>query len=173
MQHARTDMTDSLKHSINAQRLVLNEFLTEALSSVTTDLPLIMHDPDVLDQRLEEIFHTLGQCKYVYVLDAQGVQLSSNMTRYGADKESRGRNRSQRPYMQHMHDDSKELHLSQAYISRNKKRPSVTAVKTLRDQQQPRVGFMGGAFDLRELPHSEVLYEEPSQWRQIKGDPAI
>lgn len=28
-------------------------------------------------------------------------------------------------------------------------------------------------YDLRELPHSDVIYEEPSQWRQIKGDPAI
>ena len=92
--------SDSLKRSINAQRLVLSEFLTEALAGVTDDLPALMSDPDALDQRLNEIFHTLGQCKYLYVLDAQGVQVSSNMTRYGADTDSRGRDRSQRPYMQ-------------------------------------------------------------------------
>jgi hypothetical protein len=75
--------------------------------------------------------------------------------------------------MQHMQDASIDFNLSEAYISRNKKRPSVTAVQTIRDEHGRRVGFLGVDYDLRELPHSEVIYEEPSQWRQIKGDPAI
>ncbi|MEZ5449688.1 MAG: PDC sensor domain-containing protein, partial [Thiolinea sp.] len=166
-------MPNTLKHSINAHRVLLSEFLADALHGVTDDLPDILHDPEALDERLSEIFHHLGQCKYVYVLDNQGVQLSSNMTRYGPDEEARGRDRSTRPYMQHMHDERIDCNLSQAYISRNKKRPSVTAVKTIRNRVGQRVGFLGVDFDLRELPHSEVMYEEPSQWRQIKGDPAI
>lgn len=166
-------MAKSLRHSINAQRAVLSEFLVETLGGATSDLSGMMHDPDALDQRLAEIFQTLGQCKYVYVLDAEGIQVSSNMTRYGADEEARGRDRSQRPYLQHVHNDSVDCNLSQAYISRNKKRPSVTAIKTIRNADGKRVGFLGVDFDLRELPHSDVMYEEPSLWRQIKGDPAI
>jgi hypothetical protein len=75
--------------------------------------------------------------------------------------------------MQHMHDETINFNLSRAYISRNKKRPSVTATQTIRNKDGQRVGYLGVDFDLRELPHSEVIYEEPSQWRQIKGDPAI
>nr|CAA6807890.1 MAG: Unknown protein [uncultured Thiotrichaceae bacterium] len=166
-------MSNTLKHSINAQRVVLREVLGDALDKVTSDLPDLMTDVDALDMRLREIFEVLDHCKYLYVLDDKGVQVSANINRYGADKEMRGRDRSMRPYMQHMHDDSVTCHLSEAYISRNKKRPSVTAVKTLRDEQGKRLGFLGVDFDLRELPHSDVMYEEPSQWRQIKGDPAI
>ncbi|MEZ5536840.1 MAG: hypothetical protein R3F02_14605 [Thiolinea sp.] len=166
-------MPNTLKHSINAQRAMLSEVLSDALAKVTDDLPALMSDADRLDERLREIFEALDYCKYVYVLDDNGIQVSSNINRYGADEEMRGRDRSTRPYMQHMHDASINCHLSEAYISRNKKRPSLTAVKTLRNAQGERVGFMGVDFDLRELPHTNVMYEEPSQWRQIKGDPAI
>ncbi len=166
-------MPNTLKHSINAQRVILREVLGEALGKVTSDLPALMADVNALDIRLREIFQVLDHCKYLYVLDDKGIQISSNINRYGADEEMRGRDRSMRPYMQHMHDETVTCHLSEAYISRNKKRPSVTAVKTLRDEQGQRIGFLGVDFDLRELPHSDVMYEEPSQWRQIKGDPAI
>jgi hypothetical protein len=35
------------------------------------------------------------------------------------------------------------------------------------------MGFIGADFDLRDLPVTSQLYEEPHNWRQIKGDPAI
>ena len=35
------------------------------------------------------------------------------------------------------------------------------------------LGFVGADFDLRELPITSKLYDEPGYWRQIKGDPAI
>jgi len=35
------------------------------------------------------------------------------------------------------------------------------------------IGYLGADFDLRNLPLTAVLYEEPSHWRQVKGDPAI
>lgn len=167
-------MANNLKHSIQAQRAVLRDWLGNALENVTDALPALMREPDRLDDVLYKIFHDLKQCKYVYVLDTKGVQVSSTINRYGADTEQRGRDRSERPYMQEplQHTDE-TCFLSEAYISRNKKRPSLTAIKVMRDAEGQRVGFFGVDFDLRELPHSDVLYEEPHQWRQIKGDPAI
>jgi hypothetical protein len=35
------------------------------------------------------------------------------------------------------------------------------------------LGFLGADFDLRDLPVTAELYEEPGYWRQVKGDPAI
>jgi len=166
-------MQNTLNHSINVQRAILKDVLSEALDNVTKNLPALMTDVDALDTELREIFQVLDHCKYLYVLDNKGIQISSNINHYGADETMRGRDRSMRPYMQQMHDETVKCHLSEAYISRNKKRPSVTAVKTLMDEQDQRIGFLGVDFDLRELPHSNVIYEEPSQWRQIKGDPAI
>jgi hypothetical protein len=35
------------------------------------------------------------------------------------------------------------------------------------------LGYLGADFDLRNLPVTSVLYDEPGYWRQVKGDPAI
>lgn len=166
-------MTHTLKHTINAQRARLKDMLGNTLSQDAKELPPLLGDPDGLDKHLAELFTKLELCKYVYVLNARGIQISSTVNRFGPDEESRGRNRSDRPYMSEMHKENCYFSLSEAYISRNKKRPSLTAIQTICDGDGKRIGFLGVDYDLRELPHSEVIYEEPSQWRQIKGDPAI
>lgn len=166
-------MSDSLQHSITAQRTHLSDLLGVELASRAQALPELLANVDELDAHLRDIFEAIDYCKYVYVLDDHGIQLSSTINRFGADEEARGRDRSTRPYMAFMGDESVNFKLSEAYISRNKKRPSLTAIQTIRNEKGERLGFLGVDYDLRELPHSEVIYEEPSQWRQIKGDPAI
>lgn len=166
-------MQNSLRRSIESQRTRLNKLLGDQLGSLAGDVRNRLGDRQSLDDHLHSLFQTIEHCKYLWVLDAGGVQLSSTVNRFGADESAVGRNRSQRPYMQHMVDESCDFNLSEAYISRNKKRPSVTAVQTLRSDDGSREGFLGVDYDLRELPHTDVIYEEPSLWRQIKGDPAI
>jgi hypothetical protein len=166
-------MSNTLKHTINAQRARLKDMLGNTLSQFARELPPLMADADRLDAHLVDMFSKLELCKYVYVLDENAHQISSTVSRYGPDEESRGRDRSERPYLHHMHDETIDFNLSEAYISRNKKRPSLTAVQTVRIPSGQRVGFLGVDYDLRELPLSEVIYAEPDQWRQIKGDPAI
>ncbi len=166
-------MPHTLKKSIEHQRARLIDLLGTALSQHATTVLPVMQDRALLDQQLQLIFKQLDYCKYVYVLDAQAIQLSSTINRYGMEMADYQRDRSTRPYMQHIQDESLDFNLSAAYISRNKKRPSLTAIQTIRDSQGKRLGFLGVDYDLRELPHSDVMYEEPSKWRQIKGDPAI
>jgi hypothetical protein len=166
-------MSNTLKHTINAQRASLKDMLGNTLSQFARELPPLMADADKLDAHLVDMFSKLKLCKYLYVLNENAHQISSTVSRYGPDEESRGRDRSERPYLHHMHDETIDVNLSEAYISRNKKRPSLTAVQTIRNPSGQRLGFLGVDYDLRELPHSEVIYAEPDQWRQIKGDPAI
>ncbi len=166
-------MSNTLKHTINAQRASLKDMLGNTLSQFARELPPLMADADKLDVHLVAMFSKLELCKYVYVLDENAHQISSTVGRYGPDEEPRGRDRSERPYLHHMHDETIDFNLSESYISRNKKRPSLTAVQTIRNPSGQRLGFLGVDYDLRELPHSEVIYAEPDQWRQIKGDPAI
>ncbi|MDJ0780196.1 MAG: PDC sensor domain-containing protein [Gammaproteobacteria bacterium] len=167
-------MSTSLRRSIAAQRAVLHDLLAAELARHASELPPFLGEREKLDARLQEIFVQIDDCKYVYVLDSAAVQLSSTVNRYGPDTEAFQRDRSERPYMlASMHDPSLAFDLSEAYLSRNKKRPSLTAIQAILDADGKRIGFLGVDFDLRELPHTEVLYEEPSKWRQIKGDPAI
>ena len=62
--------------------------------------------------------------------------------------------------------------LSDAYISLLNNRPSLTALQVIRSERGT-LGYLGADFDLRDLPVDSELYEEPGNWRQIKGDPAI
>lgn len=166
-------MKHTLQHSISAQRAVLHDLLSDALGYHAEKVQALIDNRSALEGYLFEIFQSIDHCKYVYVLDATATQISATVNRYGADHDSINRDRSQRPYMQPMRLKNLDFHLSEAYISRNKKRPSLTAIQSIRNADGDPLGFLGVDFDLRELPHSDVIYEEPSQWRQIQGDPAI
>lgn len=163
-------MPHTLKKSIQDQRELITSLVTEKLKHVSEQMPRLINDQQALENFLRSTFPTIEHCKYLYVLNAKGVQISATVNRFGADNDDIGRNRSQRPYMQHISDDFK---LSDAYISRNKKRPSLTAIQVIRDHQANLIAYLGVDYDMREMPHSKVIYEEPSQWQQIKGDPAI
>ncbi|MDM8547479.1 PDC sensor domain-containing protein [Candidatus Venteria ishoeyi] len=164
--------TPTLKQSVNQQREKLTLLLGKALLKLAKCCPPIMQLRIELEALLEAELPNIGYCKHLYVLDAQGVQVTANITRTGQDLSHFARNRMTRPYMQEIigHTDFK---LSEAYISRNKKRPSLTAIQVIRDESGERIGFLGADYDLRELPGSLGVYQEPNSWRQIKGDPAI
>ena len=162
----------SLKESIRLQREKLTAMLSENMHELALQCAIVFPDKEKLEQLLSDTFPNLTYCKHLYMLDADGVQVTDNITKGGADANHFGRNRMDRPYMQGII-GSTEFKLSEAYISRNKKRPSITAIRVVRDEEGERLGFLGADFDLRELPIISERYQEPDNWRQIKGDPAI
>ena len=164
-------MTNAIGESVKRQRELLNDLLGVALTRLVHNIIPHMSDKSSLEGYLLDSCKDLPYCKYLFVLDKEGQQITANLFKHGKDESHVGRDRSQRPYMQGVFD--KDFILSDAYISRNKKRPSLTAIQVIRDQNSNRIGFLGVDYDLRELPRTEALYEEPRHWRQIKGDPAI
>ena len=110
-------------------------------------------------------------CTYLYCMRTDGVQITDNVGPAGLAPEHYDRNRSQRPYMKEVVPAWGFL-LSDAYISQSEHRPSLTALQVVRAGGET-LGYLGADFDLRSLPVTAELYEEPSSWRQIKGDPAI
>lgn len=131
-----------------------------------------MGDREKLIHALTEVLQTMFYCKYLYALDSNAVQISDNVSHDGLVKRHFGRDRAKRPYILEMVPGS-EFILSTAYISLRAKRPSLTAIQLVRDKQKNPVGFIGADFDLRDLPLTRDLYEEPREWTQIKGDPSI
>jgi hypothetical protein len=106
------------------------------------------------------------------VLDANARQLTSNVTRTGLLASQFGRDRSDRPYLAEALAGAR-FSLSESYISRNARRPSLTAVRRIENEAGELLGYLGADFDLRELPATQALYRQPEQWMQMKGDPAI
>jgi hypothetical protein len=114
----------------------------------------------------------LPYCKYLYLLDGCARQITSNASHAGLLDVHYGRDRSDRPYLADAL-AGESFSLSEAYISRNARRPSLTAVQRILDGNGELMGYLGADFDLRELPATQALYRQPGRWLQLKGDPAI
>ena len=165
-------MSSSLKKTIRLQREKLTAMLSTKMHDLAIECAQQLNNREALELLLFNTLPKLSYCKHLYVLNTDGAQLTDNVTQSGKDAEHFGRNRIDRPYMQGIIGTT-DFKLSEAYISRNKRRPSFTAIQVVRDDKGERVGFLGADFDLRELPGIKEIYQEPDNWRQIKGDPSI
>lgn len=165
-------MNANLQASIERQRNILKGWLSSSLTHLAEDCRQAWPERQALEARLLAGLTELPYCKYLYLLDERAHQITSNASRVGLLKAHYGRDRSERPYL------AKALagnpfSLSDAYISRNARRPSLTAVQIIRGDSGELLGYLGADFDLRELPATEALYRQPGYWMQLKGDLAI
>ncbi len=159
------------KEAIYRQREQLARLLHEPMARLAERCAAAWPDRQALNQALRNGFADIPYCTYLYALDADKQQLTDNISGQGMVYGHCGRDRSHRPYMRESMPPWGFL-LSDAYVSRNARRPSLTALHVIRVQDGP-VGYVGADFDLRNLPVTAELYEEPEHWQQIKGDPAI
>lgn len=146
--------------------------LQEPLRLTAEACSVVWPDRRKLDDVLQGRLASIPNCSYLYAMDTSAQQISDNITHHGLIESDFGRDRSQRPYMCEAVPSTGFL-LSEAYISQRARRPAVTAIQIVRDRSGNALGFVGADFDLRELPLTRDLYEEPRHWRQIKGDPSI
>jgi len=161
-----------LQKTVKKQRKALKELLSESMSELATSCAGEMKNRQALEDILSKEMHSADYCKYLWVLDKNGRQLTDNAMRTGFKQGQVGRDRAARPYLQRAL-KGKDYYLSEAYISRNRKRPSLTAVKIIYDEDGHVNGYLGADFDLRELPNTADAYKNEKDWKQIKGDPAI
>jgi len=165
-------MSNNLKETIRVQREKLTAMLGEEMHDLALECVTLLDNHEALNGLLLGAFPRLPYCKHLYVLNSDGVQITDNITQTGKESEHFGRNRMDRPYMEGIIGIT-DFRLSDAYISKNKKRPSFTAIQVIRNEKGGRAGFLGADFDLRELPDIKEIYQEPDAWRQVKGDPVI
>ena len=163
---------DMLRSNIDEQRRRLQQELHEPLDRIARHLCSAWPERGPVTRVLQNSIRELPHCTYLYAVNTGGIQICDNVSHAGLVPEHFGRDRSQRPYMKELVPADGFL-LSEAYISLIGRRPSLTALQLVRDVDGTALGFLGADFDLRNLPHTGDLYEEPTEWRQIKGDPSI
>lgn len=161
----------ALEAGISRQREALARLLSQPLAHTAAQCGKVWPQRELLNQTLASALHELPYCMALYALDTRGVQVCDNIEASGVHPEHFGRDRSDRPYMHSVVPASGFL-LSGAYLSLRARRPSITAIQVIR-RDGTVVGFLGADFDLRDLPLTRALYDEPQHWRQLKGDPAI
>ena len=165
-------MSKALQNAVARQRMLLGSRLSGPMRRLAIDCAAVWPERNALEQVLEQGLEILPACKYLYILDDRVRQITSNISHKGPLPENYGRDRSKRPYLADAIAGEK-FSLSDAYISRNARRPSLTAARHILDEDGRLLGYLGVDFDLRELPLTREVYRQPEQWMQIKGDPAI
>lgn len=164
-------MSHTLKETVSRQRSALAALLEQPLSRLVALCAPVWGEREAMNEVLTRELDSVPYCTYLYAVDTQGIQITDNISRRGLLPEHFGRDRSRRPYMKEIVPSTGFL-LSEAYISINARRPSLTALQVVRHENEV-LGFLGADFDLRDLPDTQESYEEPWHWRQIKGDAAI
>jgi hypothetical protein len=159
------------KDSIYRQREELARMLREPLAQLARKCVTVWGDRERLNAVLLDGFSSIPYCTFLYVVDTEYVQISDNVSITGLVTEHYHRNRAGRPYMQEAMPAWGFL-LSDAYVSLSAGRPSLTALQVVASDTDT-LGYLGADFDLRNLPVTSTLYQEPGSWRQVKGDPAI
>jgi hypothetical protein len=165
-------MKPSWKDSIYLQREKLAQLLHEPLARLAEKCAPAWGCRESLNAVLLEGFASIPHCAFLYCVGFDGIQISDNAGTDGLVPDHFGRDRSRRPYMQEAVPAWGFL-LSDAYISLQKQRPSLTALQIVRNADGRPLGYLGADFDLRDLPVTAELYEESGHWRQVKGDPSI
>lgn len=164
-------MITSAQQSIARQRDALEIFLKAPLLKLATVCAQVWGDIKALEDVLHVGLTTLPYCDHLFIMDLDGIQVTGQISAMGNDRKYIGFDRSQRPYMKNIMPAS-DFFLSKTFISEHKKRPRITATQLVKCDGKP-VGFLSAHFDLRDLPLTAPLYEEPRSWRQMKGDPSI
>ncbi len=164
-------MSANWKEKIHLQRKELAEQLRQPMADLAARCAPVWHDRAALEQVLIDGFETIPYCTFLYCLDPKGVQICDNVGKDGIVPGHMARDRTDRPYMKEAMPSWGFL-LSDAYISLRERRPSLTALQLVYDGDEL-LGYLGADFNLRDLPFTSELYDEPGYWRQIKGDPAI
>jgi len=165
-------MSEALQTAVARQRLLLRGRLAGLLERLALQARDDWPERASLERLLAEALPNLPSCKYLYVLDRSAHQITANASPQGLLPEHLGRDRSDRPYLAEAL-AGERFSLSPVYISRNARRPSLTAIQRIEDESGNWLGFLGADFDLRELPLTRELYQPSGDWVQLKGDPAI
>ena len=165
-------MGQALRTAVARQRMLLRGLLFAPMQRLAHSCAEVWPARTALEKCLREGLPSLPSCKYLYVLDKLANQITSNVTVTGLLPEHFGRNRAERPYLRDAL-AGESFTLSDAYISRNARRPSLTAIRHVTTSSGELMGFLGADFDLSELPLTREVFRQPDQWMQMKGDPAI
>jgi hypothetical protein len=165
-------MSSVILDQVAKQRQTLKEFLQDSMLQLARQCARNIQNVNGLEALLKYHMSQSTYCKYLWVLDHTAHQLTATIAKNKIIEEQRGRDRIARPYMQRALKGD-PFYLSAAYISRYRRRPTLTSVQAIHSEDGHTLGYLGADFDLRKLPHTAKLNLDKIGWQQMKGDPAI
>ena len=88
-----------IQKAVKEQRKALKELLSASMSELATACADKMHNRQALEDILSREMSTAEYCKYLWVVDKHGRQLTDDAMRTGFKHGQVGRDRAARPYL--------------------------------------------------------------------------
>ncbi len=166
---------NTFTETIQSRKQVLEEHLGSFMGRLAERCADGWGDQERLDHLLLDALDNcddIPACRLLYIVDINGLQLSSNVFSTGKlDSSTVGQDLSERPYIATVVPSS-GFHLSDVYISQKNRRSLITAVQLIRSADGAK-GFVCADFELGMLPEIDRPSEDRRIWMQVKGDPSI
>jgi hypothetical protein len=164
-------MAISLQQNIVAKKDALADAVSGPLARLAQECAEVWPYADKLDEILLRSIPAIPNCHLVYAWDVDGIEISSMITRDGADTDWRGRDLSARPYLKN-NLPFKGIMLSSVYHSIYTNKQCITALQAVsRDGEL--LGFIAADFALADLLADSKLITQELHWQQFRGDPAV
>jgi len=161
----------ALERTIDQQTGMLSRHLEAPMAELARACAPVWNDRDALDALLERGLAAMPLCQLLYAVDTRGVQASANVSAASIDAARRGQDLSDRPFLNSAV-PCRGFLLSEVYVGQSGGRPCITAVQAVSNGRNMQ-GFIAADFNLRDLPLLDQRAAGRSDWRQIRGDPAI
>ncbi|MGV6826212.1 MAG: hypothetical protein ACWA5Q_04475, partial [bacterium] len=171
MTSAAQPLSDFRQH-LSGVRNALAGMLGSKLKTLAELCVSAWEEPELLDYALAASLPHLKGCRLLYALSCDGIQVSSNVSNQDIDTSGRGQDLSDRPFLEARNRHEK-FALSSVYLSQYDQLPCITALHLVTDDSGKVLGCIAADFTLQDIPHQQNTPGHNTQWRQIKGDPAI
>ncbi len=160
-----------LKQTILAKKAALAEAISDKLAKLSDDCANVWPDADKLDHALEENINRIPNCHLLYAWDVNGIEVSSMVQPDRTDKNWRGKDLSERPYLKN-NLPFKGIMLSSLYWSMYTEKQCITALQAI-NRSENLVGFIAADFAVNDLLKDTKLSAPDMHWQQFRGDPAV
>ncbi|MCK4742996.1 MAG: PDC sensor domain-containing protein [Sulfuriflexus sp.] len=160
-----------LQQAISSKKEALADHVEQPLAALADRCAEAWPDADAIDKLLQEAYTEIPYAHLLFVLNIDGIQISSNVEKNNADLTWRGLDQSKRPYLM-KNLPYRGVMLSSLYMSLRTHKQCITVLHSINIDEQL-LGFICADFSIADLPAPAQQTKQDFHWTQFKGDPAV
>lgn len=160
-----------LQQAISSKKEALAGFVKKPMSVFAQRCAEVWPDPDAIDAILREANKEIPYSHLLFVLNIDGIQISSNVEPDKTDTSWRGLDQSKRPYLM-KNLPYRGVMLSSIYMSLRTHKQCITVLHSI-NRGDELLGFICADFSIADLPEPAEQTKQSFHWTQFKGDPAV
>ncbi len=160
-----------LQQAISSKKEALAGLVKKPMAVFASRCAEVWPDADALDAILLEADKEIPYSHLLFVLNIDGIQISSNVEPNNTDTSWRGLDQSKRPYLM-KNLPYRGVMLSSIYMSLRTHKQCITVLHSI-NRGDELLGFICADFSIADIPEPTEQTKQNFHWTQFKGDPAV